>query len=81
MKRVLRIESAFSNFMHDLDENDNIIIRHENEESETLSINEMIIRFYNNPSVKCFGIDRAFIWNIDEQKTERNITDLPDSEY
>ena len=80
-RNILRIESAYSNAVHKLDIHDCIIVRNENKVIiDSLSIDQVIARFYESKSVKCFGIDRAFIFNLDDKKIVRHITDLPDSE-
>lgn len=47
---------------------------------ESININSALIRFYEIEKVKSYGILRAYIWNIDNKKVERYITDLPDNE-
>ena len=80
-KNILRIESAYSSSVHKLDIHDCIIIRNENKVFiESLSIDQMINRFYENSNAKVFGIDKAFIFNLETHEVVRYITDLPDSE-
>jgi len=80
-RNILRIESAYSSSVHKLDIHDCIIIKNDNGViTDSLSINQVIDRFYESSSVKCFGIDCAFIWNLDEHKVVRYITNLPDTE-
>lgn len=83
MERYLRIECAYTNSVHKLDDNDNVVIKHkdenENEILEILTIDQAINKFYNLPIVNCYGINKAYIWNYTEQKIDRHITNLPDS--
>lgn len=79
MKRILRIDSAFSNFANKLDDNDNVVIKHKGEADELVTIADMILSIYSTESVKYFGIDKACIWNIDEQKIEKEFKNLPDT--
>jgi hypothetical protein len=39
-----------------------------------------LLRFYRIPIVQTYGIINAYIWNTEERKIEKYITDLPDSE-
>lgn len=79
-RNILRIESAYSSSVHKLDIHDCIQVRNENNVViESLTIDQMIKYFYENSNAKIFGIDRAFIWNLDEKRIVKEITDLPDS--
>jgi len=80
-RNILRIESAYSNASLKLDVHDCIIIKNDNGViTDSLSIDQAINRFYESTSVQCFGIDRAFVFNLDTHEIVRHITDLPDSE-
>jgi len=37
----------------------------------------MLRRFYEQPSVNCYGIICAYIWDVDTQEVVNNVTDLP----
>lgn len=80
-RNILRLESAYSNGVYKLDIHDCIIVRNDNRVIiDSLSIDQVINRFYETKTVNCFGIDRAFIWDLDKHEIVRYITDLPDSE-
>ena len=81
-RNILRIESAYSSAVHKLDIHDCIIVKNDNGViTDSLSIDQVINRFYESTTVKCYGISCAFIWNLDEHKIVRYITDLPDTEH
>lgn len=78
-KRYLRIESAYLNCVHDLDENDNVVIVHKKDDEtiiEHLTIDQAINNFYNLPAVKNFGITKAYIWNFTDQKIDKIFTNV-----
>lgn len=81
-KRYLRIDSDYLNCVHDLDENDNVVIVHKKDDEtiiEHLTIDQAINNFYNLPTVKSFGITKAYIWNFTDQKIDKVFTNLPDT--
>jgi len=80
-RNILRIESAYVSTAIRLDVHDCIIIRNDNKVIiESLSIDQVIKRFYESSVVQCYGIERAYVYNLDSQEIIRHITDLPDSE-
>jgi len=80
-RNILRIETPYSNAVYKLDIFDSIIIRNKNNVIiESLSIDKLVNRFYDNHSQRgsiCF--DCVFIWNLDKQEIVRHITNLPDT--
>lgn len=82
MVRYLRLESDYSNCVYDLDDDDNVVIVHKKDNEtiiEHLTIEQAINNFYNLPIVKCYGINKAYIWNFTDQKIDKVFTNLPDT--
>jgi|AntAceMinimDraft_18_1070375.scaffolds.fasta_scaffold20867_8 hypothetical protein len=80
--RLLKVISNYSNGSWILDVHDKIDIKNEKGIIlESISINSMITRFYENKIVKPFGIISAYIWDNDKRKVEKYITGLPDNEH
>ena len=73
--RKLVVVSNYLSNSWNLDDNNMINLPN----GKIVDINTMIEIFYNTLSVKCYGIIIAYIWNIDDKKIDKYITDLPDS--
>jgi len=80
-RNILRIESAYASSVHKLDVHNCIIVKNDKGViTDSLSIDQAIAKFYESKSVQCFGIDRAFVFNLDTHTIINNITNLPDTE-
>lgn len=73
--RKLVVVSNYLSNSWNLDDNNMISLS----DGKVVDIDTMVKIFYNIPSVKCYGIITAYIWDVEERKIEKHITDLPDS--
>jgi hypothetical protein len=79
-RNILRIESDYTTMIHELDVNNCIQIKNKEKNIvEYFTISQMIKYFYENTNDKEYGINRVFIWSIDEKKIIKEITDLPNT--
>ena len=77
--KKLCIMSAYNTSSWDLDIHNKIDIKNEkNIVLESITINSMIMRFYEIPSVETYGIISAYIWDTEKREIVEHIKDLPD---
>jgi len=79
--KKLCINSAFVSSSWVLDIYDKIDVHnHKRVIVESISINSMLMRFYEMKNVKPFGIISAYIWDTENREIIEYITDLPDND-
>ena len=79
--RKLCVNSAYVSGSWFIDIYDKIDVHNEKRVFlESITINSMLMRFYEMKNVKPFGIISAYIWDTEERKVIEYITDLPDNE-
>ena len=80
--RKLCVNSAYVSSSWVLDIHNKIDVHnHKKVVVESISIDSMLMRFYEMKNVKPFGIISAYIWDTEKREVVEYITDLPDSAH
>ena len=79
-KRKFIAVSAYTSDSWDLREDGRIDVKDiKGNITEIISPNTMLHKFCEAPTVKCYGIIKAYIWDCDERKVVEYFDDLPGS--